>query len=411
MPSWPPFYKASGQMFEILDLLGNPETKLPPVLHLTGTNGKGSSAAFLAALLQSQDKIIHKFTSPHLLHFNENFIIANQQLSDNEIEDLTIEIRTKLDDKIKPSFFEFSTALAFLAASRKPADYFILECGMGAKTDPTNVIADNCLSIITPISYDHQEFLGESLAEITLDKCHIMKGGPVISAAQNEEAHFVISEFCKLRNLPLYLAEQNYSYEIKGDNFVFNDLDNGDLYELIRPQALLGKHQEQNLATALAALTKLNLELNLSSLKTAIISCRWLGRLELFRIESNKEVWFDGAHNEAGAEAVATWLSQQDSAYQNILIYGRSAANDHKKFLEHFGEDTQKYFVTVQNEAEPETAANFRNFLQKHPELSMEIRDNLSEILDELLARPEKLRILICGSLYLYRDLVKWRGL
>ena len=160
MPHWPPKYPASNQIAQILTLLSSPHKNLPPIIHVTGTNGKGSTIAFLKYILQAHNLTTHIFTSPHLISFNENFTISNQLISDEYLFELTEEIRIKLADKIKPNLFEFQTALAFLAFSRNKADFCIIECGMGAKNDPTNILENKLLSIITSISLDHQEYLG-----------------------------------------------------------------------------------------------------------------------------------------------------------------------------------------------------------------------------------------------------------
>ena len=185
MPHWPPQYPVPNKILEILTLLDSPHKKLPPIIHVTGTNGKGSIIAFLKNILQAHKLTSHIFTSPHLLSFNENFTIANQLISDQYLFKLTEEIRIKLTGKIKPSLFEFQTALAFLAFSRTKADFCIIECGMGAKNDPTNILENKLLSIISSISLDHQEYLGEDITEIAYNKAHIINCPTIQLLKQN----------------------------------------------------------------------------------------------------------------------------------------------------------------------------------------------------------------------------------
>ena len=337
MPHWPPKYPPSGKIHEVLSLLGNPHTKLPPIFHFTGTNGKGSTIAFLKQIFQEHGLKTHIFTSPHLLKFNENFIIKNQMICDDTIFKLTEEIRIKLEDKIKPSFFEYQTALAFLAFSRTPADLCLIECGMGAKNDPTNILRNKLLSIITPITLDHEEFLGDSIEKITADKAHIINC-PTICAPQYPIVKTMLGNFSKLQNCKIINYESDYDFEIIDDKLAYIDIKNEEISYYNLP-SLFGDHQITNLVTAITTIkNQRTFNLDHDIINQAIHNTTWPGRLEKIEnfphkyLPQNSEIWFDGAHNEAGAYALNNWITKQADHKKNIIIYGRSANKKHHQF-------------------------------------------------------------------------------
>jgi len=408
MPSWPPYYPVSGKIMEMLELLGNPHLNLPPVIHVTGTNGKGSTVAFMKQILKEHEIRYCSFTSPHLLNVNENFTVESEVLTDDEINRLTEEIRLKLGGKIQPSFFEFQTTLAFLAFSRSNSDICLVECGMGAKNDPTNIIPSPLLSVITPISYDHQKFLGNSIEEITLDKCHVIKNAPVISAPQNQLSEAIINKFCELQKVDLHSYQQSYDFQIEDNNLVYADLEREELIYYQLPE-LHGDHQIINLVTAITVMKKQNIfEVNDDKINQAITKAKWPGRLENIKSEyKNLDIWFDGAHNAAGAESLKNWLSNHSN--DNItMIYGRTANTDHENFLKHFlDKNLNINFVTVKNEPNSETSYSFKKFQNTNNKYqNINISDSLEDVfIKNILPKPNPQKIIICGSLYLYRDL------
>lgn len=417
IPHWPPRYPKSGKIEKILKLLGDPHKKLPPVIHVTGTNGKGSLIAFLRQIYIEHGFKVHAFTSPHLLKFNENFTITNNLISDSMIFELTEEIRQKLEGKIQPGFFEYQTALAFLAFSRHDADICIVESGMGAKNDPTNILESNFLAIFTPISLDHQEFLGESIEEISLDKAYLIKpNSTVISAPQNQITKTLLTNFTTITKAQIVNYEEDYDFDIDDNKLAFVDILKENISHYNLPK-MLGEHQIVNLATALAAIknqTKFKFEDEL--INTAIKNTTWPARLEKIThinnnyIPNNSEVYFDGAHNESGAIALSNWIKEQGADNKkNIIIYGRSQNRDHDSFLKHLSTtENEIIFITVQNEPNPEREFKFKMFLSKNPQYNIKIFDSLEDAFLNYIAKLDvPIRVLICGSLYLYRDLHK----
>lgn len=414
MPHWPPNYSASGQINKILSLLDNPEQNLPPIIHVTGTNGKGSVISLLKHILIEHGLTTHVFTSPHLLKFNENFTIANQIISDAMIYDLTEEIRLKLNHPpkpIQPSFFEYQTALAFLAFSKNKADICLIECGMGAKNDPTNILSNKLLSIITPITFDHEEHLGNSLTSIAEHKAHIMHESKLnIIAPQTSMVKKLLNNFNENNTINY---ETEYDFDIVDNKLAYIDIIKEDISYYDLPN-LQGDHQIINLVTALTALKHLPLlQPETTKINQGIKNTSWIGRIEnLTHIASDiiphkSEIWFDGAHNEAGALALSSWLKDQPSNKQNLIIYGRSENKNHHQFLQYFNNHQNKIiFIPVKNELLSETKFNFQKFLTNNHQYNIEIFDDLESIILEYIQHLQHpIRIIICGSLYLYRDL------
>jgi dihydrofolate synthase/folylpolyglutamate synthase len=413
MPHWPPKYPKSNQILDILTLLGAPHKHLPPIIHVTGTNGKGSIIAFLKHILQAHQLTTHIFTSPHLLSFNENFTIANKPISDQYLFALTEEIRIKLADKIKPSLFEFQTALAFLAFSRQKADFCIIECGMGAKNDPTNILNNKLLAIISSISLDHQEYLGEDITEIAYDKAHIINC-PTISSPQAKLVQVLLDNYAqKIAKQELIAYQKDYDFDLVNDKLIYIDIKREIISEYNLP-SLVGDHQVINLITAITALKNQNIiQLNDKLINQGINNTTWPARLEkidqreLKHIKNLPEIWFDGAHNPAGAYALSQWLKQKNKQ-KNLIIYGSSVNRKHDKFLKHLNhQNNDLIFIEVKNETNQETIFNFNKFLKQHSQYHINICKDLEEAL--FIAEKKQIynNIIICGSLYLYRDLKK----
>jgi len=470
MPHWPPSYPATGKIIEILELLDNPHRRLPPIIHVTGTNGKGSVISFLKQIFIEHGLTTHVFTSPHLLKFNENFIISNNPIEDGMIYELTEEIRNKLNNIINPSFFEYQTALAFLAFSRVKADICIIECGMGAMNDPTNILTHKLLSIITPITFDHEEYLGNRLELIAGHKAHIMNNSEInIISPQTSIVNELLLNYGKLiaqerspkvdelveggkpdiydgisriiQNKNVISYEADYDFDIDNNQLAYVDIAREDISYYNLP-SMQGDHQITNLVTALAAIkNQPMIKCDDNSINRAIVKTSWPGRIENLThlvstdLPNGSEIWFDGAHNEAGAYALSNWIRSQPNTQEsttkvdrlmqgkkpdisgsvnrftenkkNIIVYGRSENKDHNKFLRHLNHQGNKIiFVTVKNEPLPETRYNFQKFLEENSDYDIDIYDSLEYVFFDYLSKQKSsLRVIICGSLYLYRDL------
>ncbi|MDI6727302.1 MAG: folylpolyglutamate synthase/dihydrofolate synthase family protein [Thermodesulfovibrionales bacterium] len=322
----------------ILSRLGNPHKDFLSI-HVAGTNGKGSVSAMTASVLMVHGFKVGLFTSPHLVSFTERIRINNEQISESDVVSLTEEIRSKISDLKsqipEPTFFEFVTAMAFLYFSRVCVDWAVIETGMGGRLDATNIITPE-VSVITKISYDHKEFLGETLADIAYEKAGIIKKGiPVVSAHQDKEAGEVIAATVKERSSPLFIYGRDFSGElrlsdIEGITFDYFD-DSCTITDLHTP--LAGEHQIFNACMATkAAMVALNraaeqqssrailLPFSTSALREGLSSTQWHGRLEI--VSNNPMIMIDGAHNPDAAKALSEFIKKHLNDYRIILILG-----------------------------------------------------------------------------------------
>jgi dihydrofolate synthase/folylpolyglutamate synthase len=317
----------------ILSRLGNPHKDFLSI-HVAGTNGKGSVSAMTASVLMAHGFKVGLFTSPHLVSFTERIRIDNEQISESDVVSLTEEIRSKISDLKsqipEPTFFEFVTAMAFLYFSRNSVDWAVIETGMGGRLDATNIITPE-VSIITKISYDHKEFLGETLTDIAYEKAGIIKRGiPVVSAHQEKEAEEVIAAAAKERSSPLFIYGKDFSGELKlsgieGITFDYFD-DSCTITDLHTP--LAGDHQIFNacMATKAAALAIQPLYFRTSALRDGLANTEWHGRLEI--VSNEPAIIIDGAHNPDAAKALSEFIKKHLNDYRIILIMGIMADKD-----------------------------------------------------------------------------------
>lgn len=294
----------------LLERLGRPQDRLPPVFHVAGTNGKGSTCAFLRAILEAAGHTVHVFTSPHLVRFNERIRIAGQLIEDGELADLLTEVREAGTD-IGPSFFEATTAVAFLAFARHPADACIIEVGLGGRLDATNVIEAPLVTGIASLGIDHRQFLGDTLVEIAGEKAGIAKHGvPMVTLAYNDEAESAIDARLATVDVERMKLGEDWQVELAATGFHFRD--QGGALDLPEP-GLPGDHQVKNAGLALAMLRQQAvLPVTDEAARQGIAAARWPARLQRLpagklvdRLPAGVEVIVDGAHNRNAAEAVA----------------------------------------------------------------------------------------------------------
>ncbi|MGR3197854.1 MAG: bifunctional folylpolyglutamate synthase/dihydrofolate synthase [Paracoccus sp. (in: a-proteobacteria)] len=298
------------RMHRILAALGHPERAIPPVIHIAGTNGKGSTQAMIRAGLQAGGSRVHAYTSPHLAHFHERIRLAGDLIDEDTLA-ATLEECEAANDGQPITFFEITTAAAFLAFSRVPADYTLLEVGLGGRLDATNVVDDPRLTVITPVSIDHTQYLGDTLPLIAGEKAGIVKPRvPVIVGPQEDEALRVIEARAQGLTAPISAHGQHWMIQPDRDGMVFQD-DHG-LWDLPLPN-LIGPHQIQNAGTALAALRALGA--TEAQARAAVTQAEWPARMQRLRrgplvdLAGRAELWLDGGHNPAGGEALAATLS------------------------------------------------------------------------------------------------------
>lgn len=404
-----------GRIEALLAKLGNPQHRLPPVIHVAGTNGKGSFTAFLKAMLEAAGKRVHTYTSPHLVRFHERIGLAGadgraQPISERELVDRLLHAQ-RINAGEPTTYFEITTATAFLAFAEHPADALILEVGLGGRLDATNVIARPALSAIMPISMDHIDKLGSTLAAIAREKAGILKSGvAAVISVQPQEALDVIKAAAQRLGTPLSLWGQDYeAFEQRG-RLVFQSEQR--LLDLPLP-ALMGRHQIANAGTAVAAALHLEqLEIDVHAIERGLLDVRWPARMQQLNngrlsrlLTPGSELWLDGGHNAAGGEAVAQTLAELDERAPKPvgLILGMMGQKDAAGFLQHF-RGLVRRIVTVPIPGGPEAAhepgelaaaaAAIGFNAQSAPDVATAIRD-----LED--AEQEPLRILICGSLYL----------
>ena len=402
----------------LLAALGHPERKLPPVLHVAGTNGKGSTCAFARAMLEAQGLAVHVYTSPHLVHFHERIRIAGRLISEEELATLLDECeRVNAGDPI--TFFEITTAAALLAFSRHAADALVLEVGLGGKYDATNVIEKPCVTAITPVGLDHQEFLGHSLADIAAEKAGIIKPGiPVIVGAQDDVPRDVITRRAEALGAPLCLYGQDFFAHQEHGRMIYQD--EKGLLDLPPPR-LVGRHQIDNAALAIAMLRQVRDRSwtpwgSEAAIEKGLRGVEWPARMQrlsrgpLINLAPNSaEIWLDGGHNPHGAAVVARAIADFEERAEKplYLICGMLKTKDASGFFAAF-QGLARHVVTIAIEGEAASRGAGELYdAARAAGLDASPADNLEDAMMQVSAwsraRPFEgpPRILICGSLHL----------
>jgi dihydrofolate synthase/folylpolyglutamate synthase len=399
----------------LLDKLGRPQDRLPPVIHIAGTNGKGSVAAMLKAMLEAAGRRAHVYTSPHLVRFNERIKLAGSGGVARPIEENALALllervaRVNAGDPI--TYFEITTAAALVAFAEAPADAAILEVGLGGRLDATNVVRRPRLSIITPVSLDHADKLGETLVSIVAEKAGILKPGvPAVVSQQAEEAMPVIRAAAERVGAPLKVWGEDFeAFEQRG-RLVFQQPD--ILLDMARP-SLIGRHQIINAATAVAAALELGeLGLDERSIERGLVAAEWPARMQRLNggpvtaaARPGSEVWLDGGHNPAGGAAIAQTLADlEERAPKPLhLILGMMGLKDAAGFLAPFrGLAREVVAVPIPGAHEaphsPDRLAQIARGLGFESGTASDVEDAIRRVeRDDGVAK----RILICGSLYL----------
>ena len=401
------------RMWRILDRLGHPERRLPPVIHVAGTNGKGSTVAFLRAIVEAAGLGVHVYTSPHLVRFNERIRLARPGggvlVEDDELADaLATCERLNAGDPI--TFFEITTAAAFLLFARHPADVLLLEVGLGGRLDATNVIERLLASVITPISLDHQDFLGNTIELIAAEKAGILKPNVLaITAPQSREALTVIERQAARMCAPLRIAGKHWVVTPERGRMVFRD-EHG-LIDLPAPR-LSGRHQFDNAGTAIATLRCIpELQIPHAAFEQGVAKVEWPARMQRLAhgrlvelAPQGSELWLDGGHNPDCGRAVVGALADLEKRGPRplILIVGMLANKDCEGFLMNFAVRICRVIAVPiqQDTALPsEEIAQVARRIGIPAETSDSVGDALATI--SALGLDPAPRILITGSLYL----------
>lgn len=394
----------------LLAALGNPERSVPPVIHIAGTNGKGSTQAMIRAGLEAGGSLVHAYTSPHLARFHERIRLAGALISEEALTDLLDEcVRANGPDEI--TFFEITTCAAFLAFSRVQADYTLLEVGLGGRLDATNVVEKPVLTVITPVSIDHQQYLGETLAEIAGEKAGILKRGvPCVIGPQEDAGMAVIEARAARLGCPVLAFGQQWSaWEDRG-RLIYQD-ENG-LLDLPLPN-LPGPFQVQNAGAAIAALRALGKDQ--AACEAAVTQAYWPARMQRLRlgplVESapGVELWLDGGHNPAGGAAVAATLARMP-VRETHLICGMLNTKDVRGYMEPLAPQvTRLHAVSIPGEKNTLPAEVTRDAALSVG-MDAVVAGSVAEALVAIEAASPGARVLICGSLYLAGGVLRENG-
>lgn len=404
-----------GRVERTLGRLENPHQKLPPVFHVAGTNGKGSTVAYLKAILEASGASVHTFISPHLVRYNERIVLGGREISDDAFLDVIerVDRAAGADDL---TFFETITTAAFLAFAETPADYLVLEVGLGGRLDATNVLDRPLAAVVTPVALDHQNFLGNTLGEIAREKAGIFRPGvPAVVGAQTPDAMAVFETHALAENARLFAFGAQWSAWAENGRLVYQD-ENG-LSDLSPPR-LIGAHQYFNAGLAVAATRAADLQLTDEILSAGISSATWPARMQrlksgpifdLLQGDAETEVWLDGGHNPHAARALAQTMAdlEEKSAKPLVLISGMQENKDADGFFAAFAGLASSVFTVQAAHSGARTAMSVaeaaeRAGLPAHPCAALE-----EAVRHARGAGGKPLRILICGSLYLAGEILK----
>ncbi|MEK9645346.1 MAG: folylpolyglutamate synthase/dihydrofolate synthase family protein [Alphaproteobacteria bacterium] len=397
----------------ILAQLGNPERSLPPVIHVAGTNGKGSTIAFMRAIAEAAGLDVHVYTSPHLVRFHERIVLAGTEIDEDALL-AVLEECEQVNAGVPITYFEITTAAAFLSFSRSPADLLLLETGLGGRFDSTNVIARPAATVIAPISIDHVQFLGGTLADIAFEKAGILKPGvPCVVAPQAPEALRVIEARAREMDAPLSIGGIDWTSAPVAGGMVYRD-DGGEIH--LPPPSLAGAHQYENAGTAIAALRRWKPGFwGLEEFSEGVSSARWPARLQRLRsgplvdlLPDGAELWVDGGHNPGAGAALADAVKDWQRAGPVALVCAMQENKDVAGFLAPLTAAADRLVaVDLPGTSPGHPAADIASvggqaglMAGTAPSLAAAVRQ----------AAVNGGRVLICGSLYLAGEVLAENG-
>lgn len=414
-----------GRIQRLLAQLGHPERRLPPVIHVAGTNGKGSTIAFMRAILESAGLAVHVYTSPHLVRFHERIRLGRLNGGRYVSEERLVEAlrRCEAVNAGEPiTVFEITTAAALLIFSEEPADVLLLEVGLGGRFDATNVIDKPAAAVVTPIGHDHAEYLGTTLKAIAKEKAGIFKRGcPAIIAPQDylEADQTLHDEAERIGAAPLLIGQQDFSVHEEGGRLVYQD--EKGLLDLPRPR-LIGRHQYVNAGTAIAALRAAGFEqFETSAFEAGLTRAEWPGRLQRLNrgrlpeiAPKDCEIWLDGGHNPDGGRVLAAAMADRSerSDAPLVLIAGMLGTKDSQAFFKNFSGLAREVIavpISGQIAARPaEEVATIASSVGLTTSTAPSVESALASLHNYVWDRPP--RVLICGSLYLAGEVLAANG-
>jgi dihydrofolate synthase / folylpolyglutamate synthase len=410
---------------DLLGKLGNPQDNLPPVIHVAGTNGKGSTIAFMRAILEAAGLKVHVYTSPHLVHFHERIRLAQPDGGKLVNEELLIGAlahceRVNAGEPI--TMFEITTAAAFLLFSQHPADIVLLEVGLGGRLDATNVIARPHLAVVTSIGYDHADYLGDTIEQIAAEKAGIFKRGctAILAPQDYRQAEDVLyAEAQKARVSRLITGGQDFTAHAENGRLVYQDEEG--LLDLPLPR-LIGRHQITNAGTAIAVVRALNMApIQTSHIEAGLDYVEWPGRLQRLKqghlvslIPKGAELWLDGGHNKDGGRMLAAAMADMEERFDAplILVVGMLATKDGHGFLKNFtGLAKQVIAVSIPGQMASRPALETAE-MAKEAGLIASTQPSIEAALTSVSSQNSETppRILICGSLYLAGSVLEING-
>ncbi|MGB1361410.1 MAG: bifunctional folylpolyglutamate synthase/dihydrofolate synthase [Alphaproteobacteria bacterium] len=401
-----------GRTFELLEKLGNPQNNLPPVIHIAGTNGKGSTLSFIQGILESAGLVVHRYTSPELVKFNERYIISGKEISDGDLLKYLQQVK-EVNNGTPITFFEITTAVCFKMFADNKADVILLETGLGGRLDSTNVVPNTAVNVITSIDMDHEAFLGDTVEKIATEKAGILRPlASVVLAPQNHlDVDAVVIGKANELGSHLNAYRLNWDYEVMDDkSFVLNT--NKGSFNLPQPN-LVGIHQYENASTAIVAvqeLSRANIKVDPKHYAVGIQNAIHRGRFEKINISgiTDKDIYMDGGHNPSASETILNNIKNLN-VDKITLICGMLSGKDVAGFIEPLKPYINNaYTVTVKDNPFSTAPAMTAD------ELATALNDNgvnanpCNDIKDAVKqAQQQSQSVILCaGSLHLVGDLI-----
>jgi dihydrofolate synthase/folylpolyglutamate synthase len=399
----------------LLEKLDNPQDKLPPVIHVAGTNGKGSTLAFTRSILEAHGYKVHVHTSPHLVNWHERYRLAGSLVSDDVLAE-AIERVAQANNNKPITVFELLSAVMFVLFSEHEADFALVEVGLGGRFDATNVISRPKVCAIAPVALDHQAYLGDTIEKIAFEKAGIIKQTvPVAIGRQTDEARETIENVARKKASPFVVAGQDFDAYRDATGFVYQDQDG--LLDLPMPK-LAGEHQLDNAALAMAAIRLAGIEVSPDAFAKGMLNVTWPGRLEKLprgkitkALSDHDDIWIDGGHNPAAGEAIAAELARQNTnnGRETLLICGMINTKEPFGYFKPF-EALKAQVITVPVEmSEAGISPASLATIAKEAGLETKSAHSLKQAIAEAANRLENnqnMQILFCGSLYMVGEVL-----
>ena len=404
---------------KLLAKLGNPHERLPPVIHVAGTNGKGSTLAFVRAILEAQGYKVHVHTSPHLVNWHERYRLAGTLVSDDILADAIQRVADANNNK-PITVFEILSAVMFVLFSEHEADFALVEVGLGGRFDATNVIPSPIACAIAPVALDHQAYLGDTIEKIAFEKAGIIKRKiPVAVGRQEDDARETIEEVARKNGSRVVMAGQDFDAYRDATGFVYQDEEG--LMDLPMPK-LIGEHQLDNAALALATIRLAKIKVSPEAFAQGMLKVTWPGRLErlptgkiIEQLSDHTDVWIDGGHNPSAGEAIAAELTRQNasSKRKTLLVCGMINTKEPYGYFKPFKAlDAEVIAIPVaMSEAgiSPEDLAQFASEAGLETTTCNSLQEGVNLAVRRLEQEPD-LRVLFCGSLYMVGEVLDLNG-